>query len=1022
MNKILTDRQLIKNCLVLFAMFLMNWNSFGQNVNVHGIVKTNKGMPMPGVNVIVEGTNNGTQTDFDGHYEIRIKKNDAVLVFSYLGFETQKVKVNQRKTIDITLSEDAEALDQVVVIGYGTVKKSDLTGSVSSITDDEFNKGVNTSVDQMIAGKAAGVTISQNSSEPGGGVSVRIRGSSSISAGNSPLYVIDGLPIDNSPTITGTGAGVSNNNVQRNPLNSLNPNDIESIEILKDASATAIYGSRGANGVIIITTKKGKTGKGRIQYNVQTGFQNVANYVEVLNAKEFATIVNDQNVAQGNDPLFDLDNLGPGTDWLREITRTGTTESHNLSFNGGSESMHYNVSLNYFTQEGMIVSSGIDRYIGRINLEKEYSDKFRMGINLNTSLVNDDYVSYGNQAAVGIIGTAIQMDPTLPVYDENGNLFQTNEVDFNNPLIIANIYSQAKTNRTFGNFYAEYNILPELYLKANFGSDRTNARRDSYNSTETKGGAANGGIAGIITGEKENYLFEGTLNYNKSFKNQSLSAVAGYTFQKFINRGFSGSISGFPSDVTLSNNLGLGDTEQDEVNSYKNSNTLISYLGRANYSAFNKYLFTASLRIDGSSRFGKNNKFAYFPSFALAWKASEEKFLNQNKTINNLKLRGSWGRTGNQEIGNYNSLSLLSGGGQAIFNGLQVQGINPVSIPNPDLKWETTTQLDLGIDIGLFKNRIAASADYFIKKTDDLLLYLPVPETSGFSSFLTNIGSVENRGFELSLTSHNIVSKDFTWSTNLNFSTIKNKVLSLGPLDDIVTGNLPFTQGISIIREGEPLNSYYGNIVDGIFQEGDDIEHSAQPNAQPGYPKFRDVNGDGKINNEDRTILGSPFPDYTFGLSNTFNYKNFQLDIFFNGEIGAEILSQNLLESLYPIEVRRNRLREPLINRWTPENPSTKWPSGVNPSAYGGNSVNSLTIQDASFVRLKNIRLSYDLSKKLNFLDTALIYIGAENLITFTDYIGFDPEVNSFGNSNIKADYNSYPTARTFLVGLNIGI
>lgn len=999
------------------------------NITINGTVTDENNVPIPGVNVLEKGTTNGTQTDFDGKYALSGVGKGHVIAYSYIGYESKEFSVGSTNVINVTLSESTELLDEVVVIGYGSVKKSDLTGAVSSIGEDDFNQGINTSVDQSIAGRVAGVQISQNSSEPGGGSSVRIRGSNSVNAGNDPLYVIDGLPINNSPVITGTGAGVVNNASQRNPLNSLNPNDIESIEVLKDASATAIYGSRGANGVIIITTKKGTSGRTRIEYSLQTGVQSAYNFPRLLDARELATSINEIRVAEGGEPPRNLSTITNDTDYFKEITRPGFTQNHNLSFSGGSDGFNYNVSLNYFGQEGVIISSGLDRYTGRLNLAKTFSEKFRIGTNFSVSVIENDFVPFGStQIGPGIVNATFQYDPSLAPRDEDGNPLEVSpsEFEISNPLAIADIHTIGKDKRTYGNFYAEYFLLPELSAKVNFGFDLNNARRDNFN-TFSKSENVDDNIAGIISNEDDSYLVEATLQYNRSFENHSIGAVGGYSYQKFNQQGVSASARFLPADVVLANNLSLGDEIEDSVDSFKNQNFLISYLGRINYSAFNKYLLTIAFRADGSSRFGKNNKFGYFPSAALAWKVNEENFLKDSKIVNDLKLRGSYGITGNQDIGNYSSLAQLAGGGIALLNEVQLQGINSeLQAANPDLKWEQTKQLDIGVDFSLFNNRISGTVDYYEKYTSDLLLADPLPRTTGFSNILRNIGSVENKGFEFLLDTRNIVSENFYWNSTFNFSTYKNVVTKLGINDsDIIVGNLPFTQGISVVRVGEPLGAYYGNIVEGIFQETDDIENSAQPNAEPGFPIFRDLDGDDDIDGDDRAILGSPVPDFTFGVNNTIGYKNLQLDVFVAGEIGAEILGQNLVQALNPIDIGRNRLAIPVLDRWTPSNTDTRWPSGVNigNSAYRSASISSLAIQDASFVRLKNVRLSYDLdTENIKGLNNAKVYVGGENLLTWTnDYIGFDPEVNNFGNSSIRVDFNAYPMTRTFIIGLNLG-
>ena len=1003
-----------------------------QNKTIQGTVTDVNGMPIPGANIIEKGTNNGTQTDFDGKYTLQNVKVGSVISMSFVGYESKEVTVSSNSIINVTIEEDSSELDEVVVIGYGTVKKSDLTGAVSSIKADDLNIGSIPNVDQLLVGKMAGVQINQNSAEPGGSVNVRIRGASSINAGNEPLYVIDGMPIDNSPAITGNGAGgISNNRNARNPLNMINPNDIESIEVLKDASATAIYGSRGANGVIMITTKKGGKEGVNISYNTSISTQQIAHKVNILGATEFATIVNDIARKEGKTPVYDLSQVSDQGSWLDEVTKTGFIQSHNLSVSGGSEKNKVYSSINYFDQEGIVISSGIERLTGRINAEFNPSDKFTYGVNLTNSYVKNNNVPNGTgfNAGAGVINLALEYDPTLPHYNDDGTPAQSFDIDFDNPLITSEILSEDVSTRILGNVFVEYELIDDLKFKVNVGIDRLNARKDTYVPSYTKSGISNGsGIGTIITSEKMSKLLETTLNYSKEINNHSFNILGGYTTQTFTNNGFNGNIDGFISDALLTNNFGLGNTENDDLNSYKNSNKLISYLGRFNYIFNSKYYFTASIRADGSTRFGENNKFGYFPSGALAWKVSEEPFLKDSEIISNLKLRGSWGQIGNQSIGNYASLSTLGGGPSAIINDQVFQGIKPTRLANPNLKWETTAQLDLGFDLSLFNGRINLVADYFDKSTDDLLLALPLPVSSGFSSILTNIGKVNNKGVELFLETRNITNENFNWKTIFTFTHVKNEVIDIGGVDQILQGDLPFTNGITVIRKGLPLNSYYGHVVDGIWQEGDDFANSAQPGAIPGDPKFKDISGpdgvpDNAITDADKTTLGSPFPDFSIGFGNSIRYKRWSMDVFLAGDIGQELLNQNLLFSLYPIEVRRNRLAEPLLNRWTPENLSNKWPSGVNSNSYGGSTVNSLSIEDASFVRLKNLRIGYDIDiQKIRFIKSANVYVEGNNLVLITDYLGFDPEVNSLGNSSNSArvDFNGYPNARTFTLGCQI--
>lgn len=1005
---------------------------FAQAREIKGKVTSANGEALIGASVVVTGTKAGTFTDAEGVFSLKVEGPNVQLKVSYIGYKDQTVDLQNQNYIEITLQEGA-LLDEVVVVGYGTVKKSDLTGAVSSLKSDQLNPGANVSVDQMMQGRAAGVQITQSSSEPGGGMAIRIRGASSINASNEPLYVIDGFPIDNSPSMTasdGTTFSIvqtGTNNAPKNPLNSINPADILSIEILKDASATAIYGSRGANGVVLITTKKGNTERMNVNYNVYYGSQSIVKKMAVLTAPQYMDYMNGLSADLGRPPVFsssDITAIGEGTDWQSQIYRTAPVSDHNISLSGGFRKSTIFTSLNYFNQEGIIKNTGIHKYIGRINFETNITDKLKAGVNINSSLILDrntlDGVNTNENA--GPVYTSIMYDPTEEVFDENGRPTVSPNNTINNPVsLILGVKSKNETNRTLANAFVSYDIFPGLSAKLNLGSDRQQSRRDIYNSTLTRRGEPLRGAADISTLNRNSQLAEYTMNYNKSLNDDHVfNILGGITYQKFRTRFFGASITGFPTDALETNNLGLGDTNNDFLRSNTEENTLLSYLGRVNYNLLDKFLFTASIRADGSSRFGTNNKFGYFPSFAFGYKLTEEEFLP--KAFDELKLRASWGQTGNQEIANYASQLTFGSGPNVVYNNTITNSVIPQRIANPDLKWETTTQFNVGIDASLFNGRLSGTIDYFHKKTTDLLFDLPLPRASGYSSILSNVGSVENKGFELFLSGVIVHKNDFKWSSTLNYSAIRNKVLELGRIEQIVTGGIQAVGNTVIIKKGEPLASYYGYVVDGIYQTEEEIKASAEPNAKPGYPKIKDLNGDGRITTADQTVIGTPFPKFTYGWQNSLSYKNFRLDVFFQGQQGSDLLNINIIEGLYPTNFRRNALAELALNRWTPDNRDTKWPSGVNPTAWGGSKVNSMVLQDASYLRLKNVQLAYQVPlKSTGKIRSLRVFATGQNLHTWTKYLGFDPEANSFGNSNIRVDYSSYPLARMYTIGLNAG-
>lgn len=990
-----------------------------------GTVRSDTGEALPGVSILVQGRSKGTVSDIDGRYTLDVEGSET-FVFSAIGYLSQTIPLSNRNLLDITLAEDTQQLGEVVVIGYGTQKRRDITGSVGSLGSRDFNRGFQQSAAQLISGRAAGVQVTQSSSEPGGGASIRIRGANSINANNEPLYVIDGLPIDNSPV--SPSSPVVSDPSPRNPLNSLNPRDIESIEILKDASATAIYGSRGANGVILITTKKGSEGKLNVNYNISGGIQSVANRVEMLNASQYISFLNDLRSDMGQAPEFlpeEIAAIGEGTDWQDKIYRDAYLQEHQLAFSGGQGNFNYYVSLNHANQQGVVLNSGIKKYLGRVNLN--YSDdKVNFGVNINSSLVEDQHAPSGvsiNENA-GIIYSAIFQDPTLPVFNEDGSYGITRIVNLENPFALSReVIDNASTTRTFANVFAEYFVIPELSFKVNLGTDRQHSRRDAYITRLLKRGEGTRGIANARANEAANNLVELTTRYGKTFNVHQLEALFGYTFQEFEYRQLLAGAQNFPLDALLTDNIGAGAQPTFTVGTGRQRNQLQSYLGRVNYGLLDKYLLTVSFRADGSSRFGENNKFGFFPSAALGWRISDESFLSQSNTISDLKLRASYGITGNQEIGNYNSLVLFGPQGQAVLGGASQVGISATQLPNPDLKWETTGQFDIGIDFGILRNRISGSVDYFYKRTNDLLLSLPIARTTGFSTVLKNVGGMKNSGFELTVNSINIQRRLFEWRTSLNFSTLRNEVTDLGELPFILAGSAGFINEFSIIRKGVPLNSFYGYQIDGVFQLNEDIASSAQPLARPGEYKYRDVNGDGIINAADRTVLGSPFPDYTFGVNNDFAFGPFSLSIFIQGVQGSSIFNMNRAESENPISFRRNRLAEVYTDRWTPSNPTNANSSSVPVAVSYASNVNSRAVEDASFLRLKNVQLSYTIpSEKLRVIRGAQIHLTGQNLFTITNYSGSDPEVSAFGTSNVRADFNAYPLTRTFILGVNINL
>jgi TonB-linked SusC/RagA family outer membrane protein len=1002
-------------------------NKFVQVEQITGTVTdASSGESLPGVNIAVKGTTTGTSTDSEGNYELTVPSLQDTLVYSFIGYESQTVAINGRTTINIELESSVYSGEEMVVVGYGTQQKSDLTGSVSSVSVDELNQGVSSSVDQMLVGKSAGVSVVQSSGAPGGGSSINIRGAGSVNASNSPLYVIDGVPIDNNRNIQGSGTGIGSSRTSRSPLASLNPEDIESIEILKDASATAIYGSRGANGVVLITTKGGRSGSLQVDYHGYAGIQNMSNKLDVLSPDEYRNVLNNIIDAGGESEEFRVGEINNRTDWQDEINNANAlVQNQQIAFSGGNETNTYYISLNYMDQEGIVKSSNFNRYSARVNIDSKISDRFDVGLNLTTSYSKDNFAPQG--AGINENGGAIyasqMFDPTLPIQESDGNYAISPSISIDNPVALLNgVDSNSNTNRTFGSVKAEYDFTENFYAKVNIGGDFTNETRKTFISQITKRGRQQGGLGTLQDNQSSNYLIEGTLHYNQTLGSHSINALAGVSYQRFITENAFERAENFPSDATGADNLGLGDQSTYELNTSKFGHRLGSYIGRLNYTLQDKYLLTSTLRVDGSSRFGENNRFSVFPSFALGWKLKEESFLEDVQFLSSLKLRTSWGQSGNQSIGNYPSIATYQQGTVAIWDDERKVTATPARVPNPNLKWETTEQINLGLDFGFLEERITGSLNYYRKKTTDMLLNLPIPTSSGFATKLSNVGSILNNGFEFSLNSTNVSAHDFAWSSSLTASTTQNEVEDIGRLSEIIVGGASFFAGNpAIIRPGSPLNSFYGYKIEGIWQEDDDFS-STTDNVQPGSIKFRDQNGDGTVNEEDRVLLGDSFPDLSLSLGNTFNYKNLEFFIFIDAVQGIEMLNANKVETYYPVNFRRNKYAEPYLNRWTPENPSNTYPSFVNTFSQGAKPINSYTVEDASYIKLRTVRLSFDLPKFTPALRNATIYVTGENLFTITGYDGYDPAVNPRGNANYRIDLNAYPSARTFMLGLKLGL
>ncbi len=1013
-----------KYFLFLIMIFFCNL-LFAQRMISGTVLSSKTGETLIGVTVAVKDSKEAAITNNQGKFTIKMPGAKGTLIFTYVGFNTKEITVTNQTALNVKLDDDEKALNEVVVVGYGSVRKSDLTGSVTSLKASDLTKATNLNLQQALQGRSPGVQIYQKSGEPGSAMSVQIRGITSITGNNDPLYVIDGLPINDgvalgSPSV----AGATSNPNNRTALSSINPADIASIEILKDASATAIYGSRGANGVVLITTKKGTSGRLNIAYNASYGQQQAAHLQKFLTGDEYTQVINS---------IIDLGNLtttkvsGPdaNTNWQNVLLRKAPIQSHDVSFSGGSGNTKFFISTGFFKQDGVMLNSGTTRYDGRINLETAVPEKYNVGMSLTTSYTRDNY----NATGLGLNdnGSALYMaqnyDPTAPVYNPDHSYYRSPLMaPMDNPLAVINgQYSIGDTYRTLANLYAEYFVIPSLSAKVRVGADLNDNQRSYWIDPSTLTGLSYNGYADVSDGKRAYYLVEGTLNYNKSFNaNNRLNAVIGSTYERYTSSILDANSRSFALPDLTYYGLGTGNNTLNGVSDGNQENILISYLGRINYSFKNKYLFTSSMRIDGSARFGQNDRLGYFPSAALAWRVNQEEFLKNNKVINDLKLRASYGVTGNQPNSNYIYYSTYSSGRDAIFNGTRISTLQPTRSPNPDLKWESAQTVDFGLDFGLFDSRISGSVEYYNRKTYNLLYNVPQPPSSGFNTRTENIGSMRNTGIELSINVNALTSQDFKIDAGFNITTLKNTVLSLGDVSQFI-GNGPGSIGqVSIIKPGYSLGSFYGYIVDGVWQKGDDFS-KVQAGVRPGDLKYRDIDGNNIINANDRVVLGKSLPDFYYGFNTSIRYKPLTLSIYLEGSQGGKMLNSSLVDAYYPVDYRRNKLATPYLNRWTPTNPTNAYPSFLPNDVQGQLQVNSRTVEDASYLRIQSVRLSYKIPVSSNkYIQGANVFITGQNLYTFTKYTGSDPASNALGDNILRIDYNTYPLTKIFTAGINV--
>ena len=990
-----------------------------EQILVTGIILdelTNEGLI--GASIKEGDTGNGTVTDIDGSFEISVN-NGAELQISYIGY-ADKTVIASSESMTIFLAQDSEVISEVVVVGYGSQRKSDLTGAISSIGVKELKQLPNTGLEQALQGRSAGVYVTQNSGAPGGAMSIKIRGSGSTLT-TEPLYVIDGIPITND------NAGTSNlrdgQGQNTNALTTINPNDIESIEILKDASATAIYGSRAANGVVIITTKKGEVGKTNVSYDIYGGRQSLYKEIPMMNLRNYAEYLNDINLGDIEE-LENLDLIGDGTDWQDVIFRNAYMQNHQLSFSGGNKQTRFSASLGYHDKDGIVQGSNFQRYSGRLNIDQTIS-KFRFGMNLMVSRTSEDIVF--NDNTNGVIYTALLTPPLVPdrrldgtfgVAPSGENIVLT----FDNPLANAIEISDvnAKT-RLLGSLYGEVDITPWLKYRTELATDLLFSNHDRFEPSFERG---NQSKRSRVTRNPSNSTYwnnKHLLTFDHQFNaSHKLTLLTGFEAQEGRFNWLFAVRENLPTNNV--NELSLGDAATQNVTGGAGHWALLSYFGRLNYNLKERYLLTSTFRADGSSRFGPNNRYGYFPSVAVAWRISNEDFMKQFDAIYNMKLRVGYGAVGNQEIGLYSFVSRLRPV-DVVVGDIRTTAFTAANIANPNVRWESSIQSNIGLDLGLFNNRIEVVIDAYRKLSSDMLLESILPATAGsLSPPFVNIGEMVNNGLEFTLNTQNTVGK-FNWKTSANISFNQNEVTDLGDNGFIagVVQALPITRTV----EGEPIGQYFGHQVAGIFRDAEDVEASAfqESGTRAGDLKFVDLNNDGLIDDADRTFIGSPIPDYTINIINDIAYGNWDFSLFFRGVFGNEVY--NMLKRDIAGTGAWHNQSIIVQDRWTPTNPDGTEPRATGFDPNNNRRVSDRFVEDGSFIRLQNISIGYTLSTQLLEkikISRLRVYASGQNLLTLTDYSGYDPEIGSFNQNPLVngVDNGRFPVAESFTIGANI--
>lgn len=1038
------------------VLALLSITAFSQTEKVSGIIINQRtSAPIPGATISLKGGNRVAVADDAGRFTIEASSGD-VLVITIVGYTKREIVVDKNKTIEVKLSEAALQLDDVVVIGYGRTKRKDVTGSISSITGDELRKTLPTTFDQALQGKVAGVMVQQVSGQPGGGVSIQIRGMSSISGTNSPLVVIDGVII---PPVSDPGKG-------SNPLNTINPSEIESIDVLKDASATAIYGSQATNGVIVITTKRGKAGPPQITYDLYYGYQEIPKRLPVMDLRQMAGFLNDRAQVWGFDARPEFVNpkyLGKGTNWQDELFRKAPENNHNLTVSGGDTRTQYLLSLSYFDQRGIALGSNFKRYSVRLNLDNKTTDWLKIGTSLQLAHVKENV----NATASNVINTALNLTPDVPVQNADGSWGGVTNTSgwvpgVANPVAIAQLVKNLrKRNQIFGNAYAEIQFYKDLSLRNEVSGSFNFSSEDNFTPVYTFGKTVNGTNSSSSSINQNFYtVLRNFLTYNHNFGKHNLNALAGHEAQLSSFENVSARRLSFPSDNVQAVSAGDATTATNSGDNGTNSSQE-SYFGRVNFSWNDRYLVTGNVRADGSSNFAPGKRWVTTYSGAFAWKINNESFLSDVKTINELKLRVGYGLTNNQGIPGNTYVTQL----QSVANGLSGTAQFQSNLANPDVTWEKTKYGNVGLDGVLFNWRLSFSIDVYNRKTDGLLLKVPLPiysgTTAGYSpgsmqAPYANVGSISNKGFDFRISSTNINNKNFSWKTDLTFSRNVNKVLSLGSGGDVA--NLSKTSYVinQVVEKtvvGKPIGEFYGYLFDGVFATAEDFQNHALPVDQNGNPypisasgggiwygdrKFKDLNGDGVIDTKDQTFLGSPIPKFQFGINNTFSYKNFDLNIFFSGSVGNKVFNQLSISQTNPLNntayftaalnYAKLGLKDPAgsatdVDNVYVTNPGTRIVGLRNDNTNNNNRPSNLFIEDGSFLRCKNITLGYRLPQNILskvHLQSVRVYATVSNAFLITNYSGMDPEIGSWDPLQAGWDSGYYPQPRIFTIGASI--